>query len=480
MDLTPFGVFVVGKNMTETIDHEYLRSSYGKQPDVGALDDEEWAEDNQQIGFVKHKLTIPQSIFYQLTCANPLFIGGYGSGKTYIKIQCAIRDLTQFSSGNVALYDPTYDQIALNTAPRMEEELTNLNLPYKYNKNDKIIRTEDHGDIIFRSMNNPESIVGYEVFRSHADEMGVVHKNHVQDVWNKIVARNRQKVPVFGDNNQKVIDIKTGKPLLEMNRICAYGTPDDGYGFTYNMWGKDPAPGYEYVRAPTYTNIDGLPEGYVDQLRRIYPAGLVDAFIEGFWTNFTTGTVYYSFDRDTNKTDYTVAEREQLHIGMDFNVYHMAAVVGVLRRGKLYIVDEFIDLRDTPDMIREIRKRYPKNNIKIYPDASGSSASSKDANGSDHKLLRDAGFRIIVNPANPFVKDRVISVNSVFSNNKVKVNINVAKQVTENLEQQTYDVHGKPDKKSGADHSNDALGYLINKLFPVKRMQIKTAGVKML
>ena len=457
------------------IDYAYLNANVigSNEPDDLDLDEAE-----AEVGTLKYKLTVPQSQFDNLTCANPLFIGGYGSGKTTIKVIQAMKDLTQFPGANIALYDPTFDQIGLNTAPRLEEMLQDLNLKYNYNQKKQTIKVEGYGMFILRSMNNPERIVGYEVFRSHVDEIGVVHPNHVEDVWNKIVARNRQKIYVFDKDDKKVIDIKTKKPLMELNRISAYGTPDDGYGFTYNMWGKDPADGYEYVRAPTHSNVDGLPEGYVEQLKKIYPSGLVDAFIEGFWTNFTSGTVYYAFDRDIHSTPYTVAEGEQLHIGMDFNVYNMAAVVGVVRRGVLYIVDEFIGLRDTPDMIRQIRERYPDNNVIVYPDATGKAVSSKNSSLSDHKLLRDAKFKIKARASNPLIRDRVQSVNAAWENGNVKVNIETCPSVVESQEQQTYDKNGMPDKKSGLDHTNDGAGYLINWMFGIKRPRVLTTGVK--
>lgn len=459
------------------VDFDYLNKHVvgsNEPPDL----DIELDDDFVEIGVSRFKLTEPQSRFWELTCSNPLFIGGYGSGKTTIKVLSGINDVTQFSGGSVALYDPTFDQIGLNTAVRIEEILTDLDMPYKYDKQKQVVFIEDHGKMILRSMNNPERIVGYEVFRSHVDEIGVVHPNSVEKVWNRIVARNRQKVPILDNDNRKVIDIKTKKPLLEQNRISAYGTPDDGYGFTYKMWGKDPAAGYEYVRAPTYSNAENIPETYLEQLRKIYPAGLVDAFIEGFWTNFTTGAVFYGFDRDKHKTLYTVAEREQLHIGMDFNVYNMAAAVGVLRKGKLYGVDEFVDLRDTPDMIKAIKNRYPEHRVIVYPDPTGKKTSSQDSNKSDHKLLREAGFRIKAKKGSPGVRDSILSVNAAYEKEHIAINILACPQLVEAQEQQPYDKNGVPDKTTGQDHINDGWRYMVHWLFPIKRPVVSTIGVR--
>jgi hypothetical protein len=458
------------------IDFEYLNKNVIGSNEPPDLDTSDFDTSDE---FVHHVLTEPQSQFYNLDCTNPLFIGGYGSGKTFIKLDCAFRDITQFPGANIALYDPTYDQISINTAPRLEELLVELDMPYKYDKSKHIINLEKYGKIIMRSMNNPERIVGYEVFRSHVDEIGVVHPNRVEDVWNKIVARNRQKVPRRDADNRKVIDIKTRKPLLEQNRIAGYGTPDDGFGFTYQMWGKDPKPGYEYVRAPTHSNRE-LPDDYIDNLRKIYPDALVNAFIEGIWTNFTSGAIYFTYDEDENHTDYTVSldPKEQLHIGMDFNVYHMAAVVGIIRMGKLFIVDEFIDLRDTPDMIKAIKNRYPEHNVVVYPDATGDSKSSKGSTLSDHKLLKDAGFTIKARPSNPYVRDRIASVNKAFEDKNVAINKNTCLQLKDSVAQHAYDLNGVPDKKIGHDHPNDAMGYLIHWYFGIKRPQANVVHIR--
>lgn len=456
------------------IGFDFLKS-LGELP---AIPDDSVEYESDEYGDLHVVLTEPQSQFLQLTCRNPLFIGGYGSGKTYIKLISAFSDVTQFPKANIGLYDPTYDLIGLNTAPRFEEMLIQMDMPYKYDKSKNIISIEDHGKIIFRSMNNPERIVGYEVFRSHVDEIGVVLARRVEDVWNKIVARNRQKIPVLDENARKVIDIKTRKPLLEQNRISAYGTPDDGYGFTYQKWGKNPAAGYEYVRAPTSSNLENIPDDYIDSLRRIYPAALVDAFLDGYWTNFTTGSVYYAFDRDKNNTKYTAVKGEHLHIGMDFNVYNMAAVVCVRRAGKLYVVDEFIGFRDTPDIVTAIKATYPENSVTVYPDATSDNKSSKGANLSDISILKKAGFAIKIRTKNPFVRDRIFSVNSAFERQDVFVNVERAPQTAESLEQQVYGPNGEPDKKHGHDHPNDALGYIVSWIYPVRRPDIRSLGVR--
>jgi Terminase RNaseH-like domain len=138
-------------------------------------------------------------------------------------------------------------------------------------------------------------------------------------------------------------------------------------------------------------------------------------------------------------------------------------------------VGEFVDLLDTPAMIAAIKARYPMQTqarlITIYPDASGKNRKSGDASVTDIALLRQAGFSVLVDPSNPSVRDRILSVNTLclnaFGIRRLFVNAQACPALTNCLELQAYGENGEPDKKQGFDHSPDGLGYSVVKLFPV-------------
>lgn len=75
----------------------------------------------------------------------------------------------------------------------------------------------------------------------------------------------------------------------------------------------------------------------------------------------------------------TVKVNDVLHVGMDFNVTKMAAVVYVRRGEHMHAVDEFFNLFDTPAMIEAIQERYPNHEVAVYPDASGENRKSSNA-----------------------------------------------------------------------------------------------------
>lgn len=414
-------------------------------------------------------MTEPQARFFQLNAKFPAFIGGFGAGKTETMANCALRDALESSDALIALYEPTYDLVRLILAPRMEEKLSDMGIRYKYNKQENIIYTSSPncGDFVLRTLENPARIVGYESYRAHVDEIDTLKKPLAEAAWVKIIARNRQR--------PKGID----KPF---NRVSAYSTPE-GFRFAHSRWGRDPKPGYVMVQAPTRSN-PFLPDDYISSLRESYPAQLIEAYLEGKFTNLNSGSVYPDFDRKLNHSEDVLLEREPVLIGMDFNRLHMSAVVYVLRDGWPVAVDELTDIRDTPAMAQVIVERYKRigHAVQIFPDASGQNASSKNASESDLSILKQAGLTVRVNGTNPAIVDRVNAVNALILNGagerRLKVNTNRCPQLTDALEQQAYDKNGMPDKSSGVDHIIDAAGYPIAFLFPIVKRTAKTEPLR--
>lgn len=415
-------------------------------------------------------MTEPQAEFFQLEAKYPAFIGGFGTGKTETLANCAVRDAFAAPSALIALYEPTYDLVRLILAPRMEEKLSDLGIRYKYNKQENIIYTSSGqcGDFVMRTLENPARIIGYESYRAHVDEIDTLKKKQAELAWRKIIARNRQRPDGVSS---------------PFNRVSAYSTPE-GYQFVYDTWGRNPKPGYVMVQAATYTN-PFLPDDYVQSLLDSYPASLIEAYIEGRFTNLNSGSVYPDFDRKLNHTDAVETPGEPLLIGMDFNRLHMSAVVYVLRDGLPIAVNEVTDGRDTPYMAHFIKERYRDKGhaVQIFPDASGQNSSSKNASESDLSILKAAGLSVRVNSTNPAIVDRVNAVNALILNGqgerRLKVNTNRCPQLTDGLEQQAYDKNGMPDKSSGIDHVIDAAGYPLAMLFPIVKRTASSTPLRM-
>jgi hypothetical protein len=309
-------------------------------------------------------------------------------------------------------------------------------------------------------MEKPETIIGFKIGKALCDELDVLKAEKAQNAWRKIIARMRYNV----DGLRNGVDVTT--------------TPE-GFKFVYDQFVKQIAAKpelatlYGLIQASTFDNELNLPADYIPSLIQSYPPQLILAYLKGQFCNLASGSVYPCFDRKLNHSGAEMKPGEPLHIGMDFNVLRMAAVVYVIRDGNPIAVDELVDVRDTPEIARMIVERWKSTGhaITIYPDASGQNASSKSASQSDLSILRQSGFALHVTGSNPAVKDRVLATNAMLLNGqgerRMKVNIHRCPKFTEGLEQQAYDKNGEPDKKSGVDHVNDAGTYPIVRLWPI-------------
>lgn len=401
------------------------------------------------------QLTHPQLELVRTQKQFPAFVGGLGSGKTKALIVRLMAKKLQYPTNNIGYYLPTYDLVNTIAFPRWEEALSEAEIPYKTVKGiTPMIRVENAGQIIMRTMDRPGRIVGYEVADSGVDELDTLPEKQAEEAWNKIVARNRQK-----------------KPNGDPNTIAVATTPE-GFRFTYRTWHKKPPNDqYQIIKASTYSNARNLPADYIKNLYDTLPPQQREAYLNGDFVNLTSGAVYPEYDRHENgsneKIISTETYKDALHIGMDFNVMKMAAIVHVYRDGNPHAVAELTNVADTPTMIRIIKERSPGHQIFIYPDATGQARKSVNASLSDVALLRQAGFNVCVNPANPFVRDRVLAMNVLLRQRRLRVNADRCPAYADALEKQAYDKDGEPDKSNGFDHVTDAGGYFTVYRFPV-------------
>lgn len=387
-----------------------------------------------------------QAEFIQSTSTHTGLIGGYGSGKSFGGILKTVYMKLKYPRIPVAYYLPTYGLIKDIAFPRFTELFTKMGVSYELKSADHEIHTA-FGKIILRSLSNPERIVGYEVGYSCIDETDILPEVLMKEAFSKIIARNRLLLP----NGDK-------------NKTDVVGTPE-GFKFAYNLLVRNTKANRSIIKAKTADN-PFLPVGYIETLMESYTPQQLEAYLNGEFVNLTSGTVYHRFDRKKHHSDRTVQANDVLHIGMDFNVTKMNAVVHVVyEKNSVRIktaVDEIVNAYDTSEMIGLIKEKYHGYKIIIYPDASGD--NRKSSGRSDIELLKAAGFVVRKLSKNPFVKDRVNAVNLAFldSNGNINYycNTDQCPVYTEALEKQTYK-NGEPDKSSGFDHITEAGGYFV-------------------
>lgn len=404
-------------------------------------------------------LSFPQHIYLnQLTTPFKGYVGGYGSGKTFVGCLDLLNFLSISPGVIVAYFGPTYGTIRDVFYPTIEEVCKLLGFTCEIKTANREVHLYRgpyfYGTIICRSMDNPDSIIGFKFARAFIDEMDTLSTVGKQErAWNKIIARRRGL-----SDHQVVVGITT--------------TPE-GFKHTYNLFADNPTKSYSMVQASTYENQRYLPSDYISTLKETYSPELVNAYVNGLFVNLTSGTVYNVFDRVLNSSSVVQNSGEYLHIGMDFNVTNMSAIIHVIRGGDPIAVDELSGVYDTPAMIKVLKEHYHDHPISIYPDATGKNRESVDASTSDIAELENAGYHCVYNGLNPRIKDRIAAMNRMFlsanGQRRYKVNIARCPGYTKDLEQQSYDKAGMPDKLGNNDHRPDAGGYFICCEFSIVR-----------
>lgn len=425
------------------------------------------------------ELNSPQFRFLRLPQKFRAYVGGFGSGKTWVGCNAMLAGFLGMPRVNQGFFAPTYPQIRDIFYPTIEEVAAVMDMRVSIKRGDKEVDVyrgrKYYGTVLCRSMDKPESIVGFKIGHALVDELDTLAHIKAQHAWRKIIARLRFQ------NARNGADVTT--------------TPE-GFRFVYQQFVKavrdNPKLGNRYglVQASTYENAANLDPDYIPSLLESYPPELIEAYLKGQFVNLTAGTVYHCYNRRLNGTDEVAAAGEPVFVGMDFNVGKMAAVIHVKRKGLPRAVDEITGAYDTPDIIRRIKERFwqyadgdyrKSREIFVYPDASGNSRKSVNASTSDLQLLKNAGFRVKANPANPPVKDRVTSMNAMFLNangeRRYLVNAEKCPVYAETLEQQAW-LNGEPDKTNDTDHPNDAAGYFIVTDYPVLKRSIVTQTLR--
>jgi hypothetical protein len=407
----------------------------------------------------------PQCEFLSMPNKYRAMVGGFGSSKTWTGCMAMASHHWQHPRVNAGYFAPTYPMIRDIFYPTMDEVASDFGLRTDVKEGNKEVHfysgRQYRGTTICRSMENPNTIIGFKIGYALVDEFDMLEPRKAHNAWRKIIARMR-----YNDASLK-------------NGVDVVTTPE-GFRATHKLFVADLAEkpelakNYGLLQVSTYDNEANLPADYIPSLFETYTKELVAAYIDGQFVNLTSGTTYRTFSRVRCNSIETIKEKEPLLVGMDFNVTKMAAAIFVQRSNGWHIVAELKDIFDTPDMVKIIKERWADkgHRIVVYPDASAKGRETVDASKSDISLLEQARFTVRSNPSNPSVKDRVNSVNAGFEKGRLWVNVKLCPTVVKCLEGQTYDDNGEPSKDGDFDHMNDALGYAYCYEHPVSHDRV--------
>lgn len=373
---------------------------------------------------------------------NTLLLGGVGSGKTFAGIIYALKQVSEQPEALGFIGANTYQQLRDVCVASLISFLETKGIPYRYNKVDSIIWINET-KILLRSLDKPDNFRGVEIGWYWLDEVAFSKK----ESYDIVVGRLRDK---------------------KANRLHGLlTTTPKGFNWLYDYFhpsGELHSSDFHFISAPSDKNRH-LPDGYLDSLKSQYDDKMIEQELEGKFVNIFQGAAYYAFDRDHNVQEFREPQTTAF-VGMDFNVDPMTAVIGYYMNDKIYIWDEvFLRNSDTFEISTVLRRMNKR--MKIIPDSTG--ANRKTSGKSDHIILKEAGFEIM-GTRNPFVMDRVNCVNRLLRDKRLIIHPRCKKLIND-LEKVTWK-EGKNDLDKTTDklltHISDSLGYLCNKLDPIK------------
>ena len=404
---------------------------------------------------IKTKLLPHQASFCDdLSHRKLALVCGFGAGKTYALVSKSII-LACMNVGHIsAIFEPTSPMLRDILMRTMNELLEEWEIPYTFRASPlpeyQLTFEEGTHTILLRTILTYQRLRGQNLCAVGFDEADTVNKRDAEQAMNMALAR-----------------LRSGN----IQQFYATTTPE-GHAWAFETFEKNAKEDTRLIKAKTSDN-PYLPEGFIDSLLENYPPQLIQAYLNGNFTNLTTGAVYSRFDRNKHLVDNISFDikMETLLIGIDFNVMNCNAVVAVKDGDKLFVIDEITKQNDTDALAQEIKRRYPNNKILVYPDASGAARSTINASKTDIAILEGYGFSSMALRSNPPIKDRVQTLQALLENSKGWVRLAIharCRRLVECLELQSYDEKsGDPDKQNGYDHLNDALGYLVYREFSI-------------
>ena len=231
----------------------------------------------------------------------------------------------------------------------------------------------------------------------------------------------------------------------------------------------------------SYTTEEG---GFVDveeieQARQDLSPKVFQQEYQAAWTNFA-GVIMYEFgEHNIQPVNKPITEHEPLVVGLDFNVTPLCAQVGRNTRNGIEIFDEIIlENSNTNEFCDELRNRYPKNPITVFPDPAGQQRKTSANGNTDIKILEMAGFATKYHRSHPLVKDRINACNSLFFKRddlttRFKIDPS-CKFTIKSLKNWSYKEGTMVPIKDQFDHACDSIGYLIEYLYPINKPRENT------
>lgn len=375
-------------------------------------------------------------------------------GRRFGKTHLAMREMARWASEpnrRVWYVAPTYRQAKQTVWKPLKTKLESLRWIKRVNESDLTIDLVNGSTISLRGADNEDGLRGVGLNALVLDEFSYI--SHT--AWTEVLR------PTLSDTGGQALFIST---------------PAGMSNWAYDLYQRGQQQQDDQWESWQYTTLDGgrVPESEIAAAKHDLDER---TFRQEYLASFETfaGVIYYSFSPRSNVTTVEIPdpERVPLYIGCDFNINPVTAVIAVRTGDGLHVIDEVsIMTSNTDELADEICQRYPRNRKIAFPDPAGAQRKTSAGGRTDHTILQNRGFEIKYRHQHPAVRDRINAVNSLLraTDGTVKLTIDPGcRHLIDCLSKQIYKQGTSiPDKDSGYDHMNDALGYMVEYLFPVR------------
>lgn len=372
-------------------------------------------------------------------------------GRRFGKTTLAIREILKIAKEpdrEVYYVSPSYRMSKTIVFKKLKNKLLDLRWVKKINETELSFLLKNGSTISLKGADNYDSLRGVGLDGLVMDEAADIDS----EAWVEVLR------PALADRQGTALFLGTPKGLNWFKDLF-----DQAEQFP-NEWASF-----------SFTTLDGgqVSEEEIASARRDMDQRTFEQEFLASFVNFS-GRVFYAFDRKYNLKTWEGPLPREIHIGMDFNIDPMSAIVAVKQNNVLHVIDEIkIYGSNTDEMVDEIKTRYAQMAIAVYPDPAGKAGSTKAGGRTDHSILRTAGFTVKAPHSHNAVRDGVNAVNAKLRSSSGITTLFIdprCKYAIECLEKHTYkEGTSIPDKDSGFDHMNDALRYMVDYLFPIRQ-----------
>ena len=380
---------------------------------------------------------------------NLAFTGAVATGKTQAIAYFILRMISEYPETTGLLVSNTTSQLINSTLASLTGVLDELEIPYTTSLGVKKQIIIAGRKILLYSLERPDLIRGVTVGYIVGDELSMNKSKYAYDVIKTRLRCN--KGPLFF-------------------RAC---TTKNGFNWFYDLYASPTKTNnFRVIEAQTRDN-PFLPKQFLEDLLDDYGSAEAPMYrqeVLNEYVSLTEGAVYYSFDRDRHVKDVKLDKNKHVYIGVDFNIDILNAIYVQYSNdifyvsGELHMEESGANTFLLADELNKAMYECPYRSL--VPDSTGKARKSSSSK-SDHQILKDAGFKL-EQTHNPLIRDRQNTLNRVMHQDRIIFDPSCKHLIKE------IETLANRDDEGRTAHISVALGYVIWKLDPLKKIQRKS------